>query len=71
MTTDELGKELDGLAAAIRSLQKVEARRMSEMLFFAIYSWAMILVWGWRASLSAVDVGPPAEWRSSPRSSGR
>ena len=26
MTTDELGKELDGLAAAIRSLEKIEAR---------------------------------------------
>ena len=46
MTTDELGKELDGLAAAIRALQKVEARRPSvwaRLLFFAIYSWAMIL----------------------------
>ena len=46
MTTDELGKELDGLAAAIRALEKVEARRPStreRLLFFAIYSWAMIL----------------------------
>ena len=46
MTTDELGKELDGLAATIRSLEKVEARRAStrgRLLFFAIYSWAMIL----------------------------
>ena len=46
MTTDELGKELDGLAAAIRSLEKIEARRPStraRLLFFAIYSWAMIL----------------------------
>ena len=45
MTSDELGKEMDDLAAAIRALEKVEARRPStqaRLLFFAIYSWAMI-----------------------------
>ena len=55
MTTDELGKELDGLAAAIRSLEKIEARRATpkaKLLFFAIYSWAMIFVWGYAGDAS-------------------